>query len=123
MAHGTAFDFFWLDGKKRKSLKISARMLISIWDGKKSLKKKRQVVEGCGFVSMGELWKGFFPLMMVVSIWQRESEMLSTCFELKNESSYISKKTIETMCFGFYYLDVGTFCCWKLCRMLMQPPA
>lgn len=109
MAHGTAFDFFWLDGKKRKSLKISARMLISIWDGKKSLKKKRQVVEGCGFVSMGELWKGFFPLMMVVSIWQRESEMLSTCFELKNESSYISKKNNRNHVFWFLLLRCGYF--------------
>ena len=72
---------------------------------------------------MGELWKGFFPLMMVVSIWQREVWNAKYLFLVEEWEQLYFKKTMESMCFGFYYLDVPTFCCWKLCRMLMQPPA
>ena len=123
MAHGTAFRFF-LGMEKNQSLKkTAARMLISIWKEKSISLKRRQNVEGCGFVSMGELWKGFFPLNdggIYVATWVWNAKYLLLVEEW--EQLYF-KKSMESMCFSFYYLDVPTFCCWKLCRMLMQPPA
>ena len=81
MAHGTAFRFFLLDGKKRKSLKISARMLISIWNGKINLfSKNGETLKDVGLFLWVNFGRVFSPNDGWYLYWQRESEMLSTCF-------------------------------------------
>ena len=90
-------------------------MLISIWNGKINLikKKRRQVVEVviCLF-----LWVNFgrvFPLNdggIYMATWVWNAKYL---FWVEEWEQLYFKKTMESMCFGFYYLDVPTFC-WLL---------